>query len=156
MPLTKVCSFWGQVLLTLQSSKLREQKHNVSLLVGYWKWWYMGSLLLPPLGSCIHIFFPLGEMVPHTGLWFSILSLSWRMVPCRVLLLSWCFSCTFSRLFHRSFQASYFSMVWNVTCPGGTMVTGTLPHFLCFEVSPLVRCYSVNQAFLKSLVSGTG
>lgn len=98
VPLTKVCSFGGQVPFILQSSKLWGQKHNVSLLVGYWKWWYMGSLLLPPLGFCIHIFFPLGAMVPYTGLWFSILSLSWRTVPCRELLLSWCFSCTFSKL----------------------------------------------------------
>ena len=57
------------------------------------------------LHPCI---FPLGDMEPYKGLGFSIYIVYWRMVPhpCRVLLLSWCFSCTFSRPVHCSMRSA--------------------------------------------------
>ena len=52
--------------------------------------------------------FPVGDVVPYQRLCFGVYTQSWRMAlhPCRVLPLSWHFSCTFSRQSYCSMMSS--------------------------------------------------
>lgn len=65
-----------------------------------------------PLGFCPHVFCDLETQCPYRGLWFNAYAVSWRISPysCRVLPLSWYFSCACVSRSCQFYRAGYFRM----------------------------------------------
>ena len=118
------------------------RKPNVSLLVGYWEWPCMWSLLLPFLGSFTHVFFLWGiwSHIKVLDLAFTLYTGGWYLI-----LVEYCFWAGASA----APLAGHSIALWGQhllngvegNMPGGPVVTDTLPHFPWSK--SLVSCYSM-------------